>query len=595
MLENGRNGTTAGTFSKRKKWRPTKRSMGGVLQGNFIGTDVSGIQALGNRGDGVLIFGTASSNTNIGGTDHDVGVYNRACNLISGNAGAGVDLSSLVGPTSTNVLLGNFIGTNVSDSAALGNGSIGVVIGSPGNTIGGTVPGARNVISGNAQFGIDLVGPQAFGNVIQGNFIGTDISGTVALGNGGSDGVLLNGGSHDNVIGGTTPGAGNVISGNASDGIHLTGSGTTGNLIQGNLIGTDITGMAALGNGNRGVAIDDHASNNTVGGAVAGAGNLISGNAAPGVVLQGGATGNRVQGNSIGTNSNSQDGLMGNRAGGVYISGASGNLVGGTEDGAGNLIAYNVRNGVTVVDGVGNSIRRNSIHNHPGLGIDIGDDGVTNINLPTIESAWSDATGTTVQGSITSTPVTRFVLEFFANSSPNPSGYGEGEVYIGTTMVETSNMGVGLFQVHFTPVTPPGYSISATATDPVGTTWEFSLSVVVGSGSGSSGGAGSGAGGSGRPVILGLPTDPWAAGDHISYSLGSTLAPAERLQDPLWESPMVQSFSLPEDLVSLTADTRSSAVETLLGASERLERLLKPRGQLSPAVVDLLAVNLLAE
>src|SRR5262249_31052541 len=114
-------------------------------------------------------------------------------------------------------------------------------------------------------------------------------------------------GAKTNIIGGTAPGAGNLISGNTGTGVRLSGSGTSGNLVQGNLIGTDVSGNNPLGNG-AGVLIDAQTSGNTIGGTVAGAGNIIANN--NGVGVQVGATvtdtlaaGNAILGNSIFANS----------------------------------------------------------------------------------------------------------------------------------------------------------------------------------------------------------------------------------------------------------------------------------------------------
>ncbi len=156
---------------------------------------------------------------------------------------------------------------------------------------------------------ISTFGPTT-GDVVAGNFIGTDISGTVALGNTG-DGLLVQGGAYNDTIGGTTPGSGNVISGNLQNGVVISGSGTSGNLLDGNYIGTNATGTAALANGGGGLIVQNGANNNTIGGTdtnssdapLAGAGNVISGQAGFGDIGISilGSTGNRIQGNYIGT------------------------------------------------------------------------------------------------------------------------------------------------------------------------------------------------------------------------------------------------------------------------------------------------------
>src|SRR5207248_2693910 len=102
---------------------------------------------------------------------------------------------------------------------------------------------SQNLISGNGGSGIVIQGAAAAGNVVQGNYIGTDIRGTSALGNLVS-GIVI-GQTTGATIGGTEPGAGNLISGNAHSGVTLTGNG---HVVQGNFIGTDVTGLRALPN-----------------------------------------------------------------------------------------------------------------------------------------------------------------------------------------------------------------------------------------------------------------------------------------------------------------------------------------------------------
>ena len=179
-------------------------------------------------------------------------------------------------------MAGNFIGTDVSGTIARGNGDDGVFInGAPTNTIGGTDPGARNIISGNTQYGVYISGAAATGNVVQGNFIGTDVNGTTAIGNkyGGVEVFAKN-----STIGGTEAGAGNLISGNVGSGVILAAYDTAGNLIQGNLIGTDVTGTTPLGNTGGGVRTLSN-ENNVIGGATAGTGNVIAFNGGDGVAV----------------------------------------------------------------------------------------------------------------------------------------------------------------------------------------------------------------------------------------------------------------------------------------------------------------------
>src|SRR5262249_34297903 len=171
---------------------------------------------------------------------------------------------------------GNRIGTDTFGTAPLGNDT-GVSIRSASNTVGGAVAGAGNLISGNTGDGVVIQGSGATANLVQGNRIGTDLAGSAALSN--VRGVEIFGGP-GNTGGGSTPAAGNLISGNTDEGVLIQGSGATFNLLLSNRIGTDASGTARLGNGT-GVEIRSDA--NTVGGTAAGTGNLISGNTDEGV------------------------------------------------------------------------------------------------------------------------------------------------------------------------------------------------------------------------------------------------------------------------------------------------------------------------
>src|SRR5262249_38283160 len=332
---------------------------GNLIQGNAIGTDKNGTARLGNEMDGILI--AFAANNTIGGSDPDAG------NLISGNKASGVRIS---GSTATgNLVAGNRIGTDAGGRTALGNAD-GVRIegGATNNTIGGPTAEARNVISGNAGDGVDITDSGTTGNVLAGNYIGTNSAGTAALANAGA-GILINTGASNNTIGGTSAAARNVISGNTTYGIEITDAGTTGNVVEGNYIGTDTTGTQALGNSNTGlgngaaaVLVESGASGNTIGRTAAGAGNLISGNTAGDGVQIFHADDNAVEGNLIGTTA-SGNAALGNLAGIVIVVG-SGNLIG--VPGAGNVISGNTGQGLFFAGADGNTAAGNTI----GLGAD---------------------------------------------------------------------------------------------------------------------------------------------------------------------------------------------------------------------------------
>jgi hypothetical protein len=337
-----------------------------TVQGNYIGTDAAGAVALGNGSDGILIEGGSRNNT-IGGS------VAGARNIISGNVTNGVELENV----SNNAVSGNFIGTNAAGTGPLPNGAAnsfnaGVYINnSANNTIGGTTALARNIISGNGSgafplvYGVWISGSSATGNVVEGNYVGTDVTGTQALGNARTGIVII--AAPGNTIGGTAAGAGNVIAANGESGVYIEWAASSGNLIEGNLIGTDYLGQTALGgNTFAGVTIDG-APNNTVGGTAAAAANIIAGNAGPGVRIwdqhqTGAATGNLVEGNFIGTNASSATGL-GNQGDGVLVTqGAFANTIGGMTGGAANVISGNQSNGLELSSNVaGNVVQGNLI------------------------------------------------------------------------------------------------------------------------------------------------------------------------------------------------------------------------------------------
>lgn len=246
---------------------------GNHLEGNFIGTDPSGRQALGNANTGVLI---SDSPGNFVG-----GITARSGNLISGNRAAGTPNPNadpatsgaagvvIVGAGSTgNIVAGNLIGTTIDGLAALPNAFDGLDIsGAAGNIVGGAGL-AGNTISGNGFAGVRIAGAGATGNLVLGNRIGVDVTGGRPLGNH-SDGIFINQ-APSNRIG--IPGLGNVIAANAGSGVNILGATARGNLVQANQIGAP--GLANLGFG---VVIQD-ATGNTIGGTLPAAGNSLLNN-----------------------------------------------------------------------------------------------------------------------------------------------------------------------------------------------------------------------------------------------------------------------------------------------------------------------------
>jgi hypothetical protein len=319
---------------------------GNLIEGDYLGTTLAGTGSLSNF-DGIVVKGAASENT-IGGTT------GAARNVISGNQSAGVAIAN--SGTKNNVVEGNYVGTDPT-GARLGNGAgILIYVAASRNRIGGTSAAARNVISGNVTNGVELAGSGTTGNLVQGNYIGTSVAGTAALDNA-TNGVALDSGASANTIGGNTAGARNVISGNADNGVKISDSATKANVVAGNFIGVDRSGAKALGNGfllssGNGVLLTAAAHGNTIGGLGEAAGNLISGNKQDGVAIEGaGANKNIVEGNEIGTNLAGSNVLPNLGIAEVRVfDGATGNTVGGTSIGAGNVIAGAFGRGV-LLDG----------------------------------------------------------------------------------------------------------------------------------------------------------------------------------------------------------------------------------------------------
>jgi len=398
-----------------------------------------------------------------------------------------------IGPSKNdNVIEGNFIGTNATGTAALPNGSFGnggvILLSGSNNRIGGTAPAARNLISGNTGDGVVVQGSNS---LVQGNIIGTDVTGSVPIGNT-QRGVSSNGGT---LIGGNTAAARNIISGN-SRGIDVASS----DVVQGNFIGTDLTGTIAVPNLNIGVL----SGGATIGGLTSAPGtppgNLISGNGIAGLVIFASSI---LKGNIIGADITGTHALA--NAAGISIVGALNSTVGGTEAGARNIVAFNgslcdVFAAGVIVSGsnaIGNAILGNSIFSNGGLGIDLtvpfdGPCGITandncdtdigpnNLqNYPILTSATSGGGRTAIQGSLNSAPNTAFSIEFFDNHQCHPSGNGSGETFIGSTNVTTDGNCAAPFSVTLGVNVQPGHVVTATATDSAGNTSEFSRCVPV--------------------------------------------------------------------------------------------------------------------
>jgi uncharacterized repeat protein (TIGR01451 family) len=443
---------------------------GDVIRANYIGTDPSGTQALANGGDGIFVADGSNSDT-IGGLNPN------DFNLISGNAGAGINVNATATVTGT-LIEGNLIGTDIGGARPLGNGGFGVnVNNAPGTVVGGTAAGARNIISGNVGGGVQLGAGD--GTKVQGNYIGTDITGTRAVGNSAA-GINITNGSND-TVGGTAVGAGNVISGNGGSGIDSFSIGAGNDTIQGNYIGTDITGTLAIGNRAHGIHIFG-LTDVVIGGTTASARNIISGNAQDGINTFGTSDGLLVEGNYIGVDAGGAKGL-GNGGNGVNLF-SNKNTIGGPAAGDGNIIAFN-GTGTTgagvnmILNSNGNAVLSNSIHDNAGLGINLGGLANNNQSFPVLNAATVNAAGTVVQGTFNSRPLGTYTLQFFASPAADGSGFGEGQTYLGSLIVQTDSNGNAIFTASLPVAAAAGSAISATATDSANNTSQFAQDVTT--------------------------------------------------------------------------------------------------------------------
>ena len=403
----------------------------GTTQPGFAGNPIIVVNGGGQAGPGLLITG--------GGT--------TVRGLVIGNfKGHGIELNTGGG----NVLEGNYVGMAAGGTSTLANTGHGVVVAnSPNNRIGGPSVAQRNLISKNTAKGngggILLEG--AGGNVIQGNFIGTDITGMVEHPNEARGIAII--GSSNNLIGGPGPGAGNLIAGNRATGVRMLG-GSSNNVVQGNLIGVNRALTGVIPN-DRGVQIRDGDNNQVLG-------NVIMGNTYDGVLVWGGNN-SLIQGNYIAYNGY---GPIGDPVEAGYF-------------------------GIWIASGTGNQVVSNAIYGNYHLGINLstdlstandagdGDGGANALqNSPRITSAIAAGANTAVVGALNSSPNSAFRLQFFATSACDSVGSGEGQYLVAETTLASDASGDATFAIAIGAALPAGWAVTATATDAGGNTSEFS-------------------------------------------------------------------------------------------------------------------------
>ena len=503
-------------------------SANNTIAGNWIGLDSAGGGTAGSENaTGLSVFsaglGTDISNNIIGGPNP------QDRNVIGHNTNQQVAISRLLsggnyGGGSNILVENNYIGTNAAGTVGLLSGSgirltslLNATIGGASFTPGGSCSGLCNLIAGNSlaplTINTNTNGTDNTGYVIEGNFFGTNLTGTAAItgGNGaGTQPVIEVTGAGTVTIGGTAAGTGNLISGfsTARNGIQVDAGNAGLVTIQGNYIGTTTTGNAALGNGGSGIDIRS-TSVLIIGGTTAAARNVICANGTvanptfgAGIRLEG-ANLVIIQGNNIGVGADGST-AIGNIGHGIEaMSNSTGNLIGpNTSGGAGGNIIANNGSGLLHGAGVamdagntGNEIFSNSIFANTGtstgLGIDLGasntgadgptandhcdgdSGGNTLQNFPVLTSALTTGSSITIAGTLDSTASTTFTIEFFSNASGS-----QGQTFLGSTTTTTNGSCAASFSASLAQAVAAGLNITATATDPSGNTSEFSAAVV---------------------------------------------------------------------------------------------------------------------
>jgi hypothetical protein len=390
-----------------------------------------------------------------------------------------------------NVIEGCYIGTNAAGTASASTGNIGIrMINSANNTIGGTTQ--RRGISSRATSRWESRWNRPTGRPSWGTSsepTPRDVRGSERTAG------LSFGGSNNAIIGGSAAGAGNLISGNVGSGVQM--SGGDGFIIQGNLIGTDITGTYAIPNS---AGINDSGGHNVqIGGTGAGEGNVISGHKQYAITAYNFGTNTTIYGNKIGTDITGT--LPIPNVTGISTANITGVIIGGTDPGQANVIAFNggylafsVPVGVLVqVSSNQVTVRGNSIHDNEQLGLELNGEGPTFNdagdvdtggndlqNFPIVKSVVYGASSTEVLGKFNSAASTQYTLDFYSNPACTrfPRDFNEGETYLGSSQITTDGAGHFDFDVTLPVAVEDGSRIAVTATDPDGNTSEFSQRII---------------------------------------------------------------------------------------------------------------------
>ncbi|MDB4614738.1 cadherin domain-containing protein, partial [bacterium] len=442
-----------------------------TVQGNYIGLDATGTTLLTN-GSGAIQIIDASDNT-IGGATIDR-------NVIAGTSGAGVQL---IGTADGTLIGSNYIGTDSTGQNAVGQLATGIEIGRRTHTDNITNSVAANNVVSNNEYGIVITA--GGGHTLRNNTVGLAADGITEIGNT-RDGIVVQN-SNNNSIGGFGPDLGNVISGNGQfntgtnewNGIGLVIFDSEDTTVYGNLIGTDVTGTIAAGNKAAGVLIEE-SDRTLLGGSGADKANVISGNRS-GIILNKNANDNLIQGNTIGLDINGD--ALGNTTAAIYavdVNG-TGNVIGGSAAGDGNVISGNDQGLVVAMATTGTSenvqISRNAIYNNTSDAIVLDANTNHNIAAPVLVDAEYDAgTGVlTANGTFNGQANSTYEIEYFANTTNDE----HGETFVASQSVTTD--GSGFAAISLSQSLPDAAYLTATITSTSGSTdtSEFSNSMQI--------------------------------------------------------------------------------------------------------------------
>ena len=381
----------------------------------------------------------------IGGTETGEG------NTLACYPGVGLEIT---GPAADNVVIGNTLTQSH-------NAGLIIQAGATGTRIGGPTPAERNLIAGNGtgsgeipQYS-DVFMDGVSGTRIEGNYLGTTANGMGAAAPP-AVGIEMHGCTNTTIVN-------NLISGYLFEVLHhgltpvrtgigvyiTTGSGgvpSSSTVIQGNRLGVAADGTTPLpdAEGVRADALFPLSLNVLIGGPIAGQANTIAHNAGAGIVVASNGTGVRISSNAILANG-APDALFPNPSPGIDLIGSSG--VGGVTP------------------------------NDPG-DADTGGNGLQ--NFPILTAAQTSASGLHVTGQLNSLPSQSFVVELFAGAACDPTGFGQGERYLGSTTLITDASGNAALDVTLPFSVVAGEAVTATAAQSnTGNTSEFSACITV--------------------------------------------------------------------------------------------------------------------